>query len=83
MLVSRHAIMQPPGLKKLVMVSPASMELWAQQQDKHHLSLSADVQAILTKHEEAGTTDSKEYKGALGSSTPATFVCWTQYRERY
>lgn len=66
MLASRHAVDNPPGLRKLVIVSsPASMALWLQEQDKLRLALPVEVQATLTNHEEAGTTNSKAYEDAM------------------
>ncbi|GLB35787.1 putative proline-specific peptidase [Lyophyllum shimeji] len=66
MLAARHAITCPSGLRKLVVVSsPASMPLWVQEQNRLRKLLPADIQAVLTEHENAGTTDSKEYEDAV------------------
>ncbi|KAI0833605.1 Alpha/Beta hydrolase protein, partial [Trametes gibbosa] len=62
MLGSRFAISHPPGLKRLILANtPASMVLWVEAAQRLRSNLPPDVQAILKKHEDAGTTDSKEY----------------------
>ncbi|KAJ6610660.1 proline-specific peptidase [Mycena sp. CBHHK59/15] len=66
MLGSRHASAQPPGLKRLIIVSsPAEMGLWVTAQNKLRTNLPQDVQDTLTAHEAAGTTSSKEYQDAV------------------
>jgi L-proline amide hydrolase len=45
--------------------SPASMPLWLQAAATLRARLPEDVQATLSEHEEAGTTDSAEYKAAV------------------
>lgn len=53
------------GLKHLIISdSPASMELWVQAANKLRAKLPQTIQDTLTKHEQAGTTDSKEYEAA-------------------
>ena len=65
MLGAEHAIRRPAGLTCLVIAdSPASMELWVSEADRLRQALPADVQATLLRHEEAGTTDSAEYRAA-------------------
>ncbi|KAF9218448.1 proline-specific peptidase [Gyrodon lividus] len=67
MLGARHAVSQPKGLKKLVLAdTPADMRLWVESQNALRKLLPEEVQAILDKHEAAGTTNSKEYEGAVG-----------------
>jgi L-proline amide hydrolase len=44
--------------------SPASMPLWLEAANRLRAELPADVQATLTRHEAAGTTDSPEYRAA-------------------
>jgi L-proline amide hydrolase len=67
MLGAEHGVMQPKGLRALVIAdSPASMELWVAEANKLREALPADVQATLLKHEEAKTTDSPEYTAAVG-----------------
>ncbi len=66
MLGAEHAVTRPPGLRSLVIAdSPASMPLWLQAAAELCAGLPADVQATLTRHEEAGTTDSAEYEAAV------------------
>ncbi|KAF8530416.1 proline iminopeptidase [Hysterangium stoloniferum] len=65
MLGARYATSQPKGLNKLILAnSPASMELFVQAANKLKKGLPQDVQDTLTRHEDAGTTDSKEYEAA-------------------
>jgi len=65
MLAAEHAIRQPAGLQALVIAnSPASMELWLAEANRLRGDLPADVQAMLLRHEEAGTTGSPEYEAA-------------------
>ncbi|KAG7085555.1 hypothetical protein E1B28_003112 [Marasmius oreades] len=66
MLAACHAVRQPSGLKRLIIASsPASMELWVSAQSVLRSKLDPGIQDILTKHEEAGTTESKEYEDAV------------------
>ncbi|KAH8112855.1 proline iminopeptidase protein [Phellopilus nigrolimitatus] len=56
----------PKGLKKLVLSdSPASMPLWEEVAAVLVAGMPEDVQATLKEHEDAGTTDSKEYEEAM------------------
>lgn len=56
------AITQPKGLKHLIIASgPADMPATVKSQEKLRSQLPQDVQDTLTKHEEAGTTESDEY----------------------
>jgi L-proline amide hydrolase len=41
------------------------MELWVQEANRLRAELPPDVQEALTRHEAAGTTDSKEYEQAV------------------
>ncbi|KII87182.1 hypothetical protein PLICRDRAFT_55188 [Plicaturopsis crispa FD-325 SS-3] len=67
LLGARHAVAQPKGLGRLVLSNaPASMPLWVEAQNRLRAKLPQGVQDVLKKHEEAGTTDSEEYKGAVG-----------------
>ena len=66
MLGMEHALEQPPGLRALVVAdSPASIPLWAREGDRLRGLLPEDVQETLTRHEQAGTTDSQEYEQAV------------------
>ncbi|KAF8175865.1 proline-specific peptidase [Pholiota molesta] len=67
MLGARHAARQPAGLKHLVLMStPADMQLWIASQNYLRTKLPKDIQDVLDKHEKDGTTDSAEYKQAVG-----------------
>ncbi|HEX4035192.1 MAG TPA: proline iminopeptidase-family hydrolase [Solirubrobacteraceae bacterium] len=66
MLAMEHAVTRPDGLRSLVIAdSPASMALWISETARLRAQLPQDVQAILTEHEEAGTTDSPDYEAAV------------------
>jgi L-proline amide hydrolase len=66
MLAAEHAVRRPTGLKSLIISnSPASMPLWLDAAASLRAQLPADVQATLTRHEEAGTTESAEYTTAM------------------
>ena len=66
MLGAEHAVTRPVGLRSLVIAdSPASMELWIQEANKHRALLSPEVQAILLHHEAAGTTGTDAYNNAV------------------
>lgn len=65
MLTAEHAVRRPAGLRSAVIAdSPASMELWLAAAAKLRAALPEDVQATLSRHEEAGTTDDEEYAAA-------------------
>ncbi|KAF5358567.1 hypothetical protein D9757_012954 [Collybiopsis confluens] len=67
MLAARHAVLQPKGLKRLILMStPADMKLWIKSQSNLRKQLPQTIQDILTVHEESKTTDSKEYQEAMG-----------------
>lgn len=54
------------GLKRLIISdSPASMPLWEEVAEKLVAGMPQDVQDTFKKHEDAGTTDSKEYHDAM------------------
>jgi L-proline amide hydrolase len=66
MLGMEHAVTRPAGLRSLVVAnSPASIPLWIEETGRLRSLLPADVQAVLTEHETAGTTDSPEYEQAV------------------
>lgn len=67
MLGARHAVArQPKGLKRLIVSnSPADMHQWMEAQNALRSKLPQDVQDVLQKHEDAGTTDSAEYEAAV------------------
>jgi L-proline amide hydrolase len=66
MLAMEHALRHPAGLRSIVVAdSPASIPLWVEEANRLRRELPEDVQAVLTRHEEAGTTDSPEYQQAM------------------
>jgi L-proline amide hydrolase len=66
MLGMEHALGHPSGLRSLVIAnSPASLELWLSEANRLRSLLPREIQDTLTRHEEAGTTDSEEYQEAV------------------
>jgi L-proline amide hydrolase len=66
MLAMEHALGRPEGLRSLVVSnSPASMATWSSEAHRLRAMLPPDVQAALSRHEQAGTTDSEEYGRAV------------------
>jgi L-proline amide hydrolase len=66
MLAMEHALDHPEGLRAIVVAdSPASMPLWVEEANRLRADLPPDVQATLTEHEQAGTTNSPEYEQAV------------------
>src|SRR5918911_5367532 len=65
MLGMEHALDHPAGLVALVVAdSPASIPLWVAEANRLRSELPGDTDAVLRRHEEAGTTDSPEYEAA-------------------
>ncbi|WP_112313259.1 proline iminopeptidase-family hydrolase [Pseudogemmobacter bohemicus] len=65
MLGAEFGITRPVGLLSLILAdSPASMPLWIAETARLRADLPADVQAVLDRHEAAGTTDHPDYKAA-------------------
>jgi proline-specific peptidase len=65
MLAMEYALTQPDGLESLVLASsPASIPQWVEETGKLRAELPSDVQAVLDRHEAAGTTDDPEYEVA-------------------
>lgn len=65
MLAAEHAVLQPSGLRRLVIAnSPAAMDLWIAAAASLRAQLPHRVQETLTAHEEAGTTDTPDYRAA-------------------
>jgi L-proline amide hydrolase len=61
-LAQEHAITRPLGLRSLVLSdTAASYSAFASEANRLREQLPADVRAILTRHEAAGTTDDPEY----------------------
>lgn len=69
MLAAQFAAQRPQaaaGVKRLIISdSPASMALWEEVAAKLVEGMPQDIQDTLKKHEDAGTTDSKEYHDAM------------------
>jgi proline-specific peptidase len=61
-----YALTQPQGLMSLILAdSPASMPQWVAEANRLRAELPPEVQAILHKHETAGTTDDPAYQEAM------------------
>ena len=66
MLGMEHALDHPEGLRALVVAdSPASIPLWVEEANRLRSDLPPEVQETLTRHEDAGTTDTSEYEDAV------------------
>jgi L-proline amide hydrolase len=66
MLSAQHAAGRPRGLRGLVIAnSPASYPLWRQEMEVLRAALPPKVDVTLRRHEEAGTTNSREYFEAM------------------
>ncbi|MFG1974936.1 proline iminopeptidase-family hydrolase [Nonomuraea fuscirosea] len=66
MLGAAHAAARPPGLRGLVIANaPASYPLWLKEMAVLRGRLPPGVDDVLRAHEEAGTTDSREYFDAM------------------
>lgn len=66
MLGAEHRVRQPVGLHRLVIAdSPADMRVWIVTANKLRRQLPRDVQDVLKRHEDDGTTDSPEYEEAV------------------
>ncbi|MBE4908469.1 proline iminopeptidase-family hydrolase [Bacillus luteolus] len=64
-LAAAYYLQKPEGVKSIIFSSPClSAPLWAEDQEKNRKLLPQEVQEILTRCEENGTTDSEEYKEA-------------------
>ena len=62
MLAMEYALTQPPGLASLVLASsPASIPQWIEETGRLRAQLPSEVQEVLDRHEQAGTTDDPEY----------------------
>jgi proline-specific peptidase len=64
-LALEYALLQPSGLASLVLADTLSSSTqWASEADRLRGELPPDVQHTLSKHENAGTTDSPAYQNA-------------------
>jgi L-proline amide hydrolase len=65
MLAAEHAVLRPPGLRRLVISdSPASIPTWVAEANRLRRELPPEVQDALLRHEAAGTTGDPEYEAA-------------------
>ena len=65
MLGTEHVILRPVGLRGIVLSnSPASMDLWVSEAKKSRAELPPEVEQVLDAHEQAGTTNDREYLAA-------------------
>ena len=65
MLAMEYGFTQPTGVKSLTIAnSPASMIQWVSEANRLREELPPEVQAVLLKHEEDGTTNDPAYKEA-------------------
>ena len=66
MLAMEYALTRPVGLVSLVLAgAPHSIPQWIAEADRLRQDLPTEIQQVLRKHEEAGTTDDPEYQEAM------------------
>ncbi len=66
MLGTDYMLTKPQGVRSVIFSSPAiSIPRWLEDANRFRAQLPSDVQAILKKHEDAGTTDSDDYQKAV------------------
>jgi proline-specific peptidase len=66
MLAMEYMFTQPQGVASVTIASsPSSMIQWVEEANKLRQELPPEVEAVLQKHEAAGTTDSQEYQDAM------------------
>jgi proline-specific peptidase len=66
MLAMEYLIRQPKGIASATIASsPSSMVQWVEEANRLRRELPGDINAILLKHEAAGTTLSPEYQAAM------------------
>ena len=65
MLAMEYALTSPAGVASLIVASsPASIPQWVAEANRLRSLLPEDVQETLTRHEQAGSTESPEYEQA-------------------
>ena len=65
MLAAEHAVLQPPGLRRLIIAdSPASLDTWTAEANRLRLDLPPDVQEVLRRHEAEGVFDQEYFAAA-------------------
>ncbi len=83
MLAPEVVLADPSGIQSLTICdSPASMDLWLEAANALRAQLPDDVKATLTRHEEAGSTDSRTALLRRRSSTTDTYAAWSPPRPR-
>lgn len=66
MLAVDYMLTKPSGVVSLILTSPClSVPRWIEDANMYRSALPKKTQEILRQHEEAGTTDSKEYFNAI------------------
>jgi len=66
MLAADYMLTKPTGVRSVVMASPSlSMSRWLRDAETLKETLPDSVQAVIVKHESAGTFDSPEYQAAV------------------
>ena len=66
MLAIEYALTQPAGLVSLVLANTtSSIPMWIAEANRLRADLPPEVNAILLRHEEAGTTDDPAYEDAM------------------
>ena len=74
-LAAAYCLTKPNGVKSVIFSSPClSAPLWEQDQKRNIKKLPIDVQETIKRCEENGTTDSSEFKEAIGEFNKR-FVC--------
>jgi proline iminopeptidase len=74
-LAAAYCLTKPVGVKSVIFSSPClSAPLWEQDQKRNLRKLPVQVQEVITRSEETGTTDSFEYKKATEEFNKQ-FVC--------
>jgi len=75
--VASYAVRRPPGLKAVVLASPfLSAAVYMRDAERLRASLPAEIRDTLTRHEEAGTTQSEAYGKAV-TYWHEQFICRT------
>lgn len=66
MLAADYMLTKPAGVRSLILASPAlSVSRWAKDAETLKRTLPESVQAVIARHERAGTLESQEYQAAV------------------
>lgn len=66
MLAVDYMLTRPDGVRSVILASPCiSVSRWIRDADRLRKTLPAEVQAVLARHEAAGTTSGGEYQEAV------------------